>query len=353
MDGQKRARLAAAATRTIEWTMNPTPPPGPASARPEAPPYQIVVNPTRRCNYHCRHCDRPLDPAAPELPIALILRTMTEIRERYGPRWYTLAGGEPLLWGGTLDFIAHAKELGNGVNVATNGALLTPRRARDLGRWGLDEYSLSLDGFEEMHDALRGPGAFARATAGLDLLAREAPAVRVGITCVIQRHNAARLAEFARFCRDLHGFKHLNFQAFVSHEAHLKDRAWYLDHPLWPEDPAAVGASLEELAVLSEREPGWLNAAGQLRMMRAYFDDPTRFVFTGCQAWKRVLVIEANGDVKNCAALGPFGNLHRGPFADAWDSPEHAASHERALQCRRVCHMVVNCGFIPETVAAP
>lgn len=134
---------------------------------------------TGGCNLMCRHCwiaprfvnGRP-DPQEcidPELLFAAVREAKT-----LGLACAKLTGGEPLLHPRFRDIVAGLSELGIGMNMETNGTLLTP----ELARWLKDDtkvgaISVSIDDEDPaVHDAFRGiSGAFAAAVRGLDCLA--------------------------------------------------------------------------------------------------------------------------------------------------------------------------------------
>lgn len=315
-----------------------------------APPPQITINPTNRCIYQCRHCDRKIIPGEPELSLLTASKFLSEIAERYGPRIINIAGGEPLLYGPLVDLIAHAHEVGHVVTVVTNGALLTPRIARDFNHWGLDQLVMSLDGFEEEHDALRTKNAYRRAMEGIDYLAENAPRVGLGVICVINKLNLPILLEFTKHTLTLPKLQVLNFQALVSHRAHLREKSWYLENELWPTDLNLVNETLDALAQLSINEPQLINPPEQFTLMKAYFADPSRFVINRCLSWKKIINVEGNGDVKYCQGVKPLGNLNRISFSEIWESDENLKRLEQVLDCRTVCHYLVNCGFVTESL---
>jgi MoaA/NifB/PqqE/SkfB family radical SAM enzyme len=312
-----------------------------------APPQQITICPTRKCNYACVHCDRPLDPNAPTAPVEMIRRAIEDLHAQFGKRWITFAGGEPLLYEGLVESIRAVRPYSEGVNIVTNGSLMTKALAAELGDAGLDDYVLSLDGFKQQHDAIRKPGAYDRAMEGLEILRTELPAINVGVVCVIQRSNVSRLLDFAHRILDTPGISFLVFQAFVSHLAHERDRDWYLRNPVWPEFDGTLTNQLDALSELAANDSRVKTTPFQLQCMKLYFEDPTRFFFDKCEAWRRMMIIEANGDVKLCPALGPIGNLHESSFEQIWNSPENEKALARTVTCRQVCHLVVNCGFTP------
>jgi MoaA/NifB/PqqE/SkfB family radical SAM enzyme len=78
------------------------------------------------------------------------------------PAFY-FSGGEPLLYRGLDQVLAHVKRRGLIAALVTNGSLLA-RHAERLVEIGVDNVTVSLDGPEAVHDAIRGvPGTFARA----------------------------------------------------------------------------------------------------------------------------------------------------------------------------------------------
>lgn len=122
-------------------------------------PLQTVLFVSNICNLRCKHC-------AESGHAGGISKTLPQLEEemRYalslGSRFLDLEGGEPTIWhDGTHnlnDVIDLAKKLGfYTVTVTTNAQ----RPFNDLKA---DSIWVSLDGVGEYHDAVRGPGAFAR-----------------------------------------------------------------------------------------------------------------------------------------------------------------------------------------------
>lgn len=78
-------------------------------------------------------------------------------------------GLEPLLHNDLLDLIMVIKQHGLYIHLITNGILLA-QKARGLIDLGVDMITVSLDGPEQVHDRIRGPGVFQRAIEGIRLL---------------------------------------------------------------------------------------------------------------------------------------------------------------------------------------
>lgn len=125
---------------------------------------------TFRCNYRCGHCGYWREQGA-ELTAD---RALDHARQmvRAGVWGVSLCGGEVLLRPELGQILEILHRGGVVTRVTTNGRLV-PQRLDDL-RW-ISRLKLSLDGPPEVHDLVRGPGAFA------DLQAALAAARRAGI----------------------------------------------------------------------------------------------------------------------------------------------------------------------------
>ena len=126
----------------------------------------MIIN--YECNLRCRHCSIAAHanelPNPHSMPIDI---AVSEMKERYGQgaRILFFEGGEPTLWnedGKTLrDLIGIGKEIGYFViGYTTNG---TTEIIEDS-----DVVSVSLDGPEEVHDEIRGKGAYRKMIENLE-----------------------------------------------------------------------------------------------------------------------------------------------------------------------------------------
>lgn len=151
----------------------------------------VQVHPTRRCNLRCLHCYSSSGPEERgELPVALLRGALDDARAlRYDV--VALSGGEPLLYSGLEELLAHAHAIGLSTALTTNGMLLTPRRVERLA--GLaDLVAISVDGPPASHDAMRGQqGAFAAMARRLGDL--RAAGIPFGLIFTLTRANLHEL----------------------------------------------------------------------------------------------------------------------------------------------------------------
>ncbi len=145
-------------------------------------PLLVGFNITFRCNLRCAYCASPTL-EVPEMDTDQVLRTVDDFYA-LGMRWITFSGGEPLLRKDLGTIIGHVKDKGIVTFISTNGWLI-PKRIGELLR--ADRFTISLDGGERVHDAVRGKNAFAKALAGADA-ARE-HGVPLAFTCVLSSYN--------------------------------------------------------------------------------------------------------------------------------------------------------------------
>jgi len=131
------------------------------------------------CNLACTHCFVSCSPTNHTHELMTLAEVVPFLDEgaALGVKEYYFTGGEPFLNPEMEAILALVTRSYGPATVLTNGLLLDPERCRRLraiaeeGDYALD-IRVSLDGPDaESNDAVRGPGAFARATAGIANLA--------------------------------------------------------------------------------------------------------------------------------------------------------------------------------------
>ena len=99
-----------------------------------------------------------------------------------------LIGGEAYLHDGFLTIVAALRAAGIVVVMTTGGAGITAEQARDMARAGMSRVSVSIDGLEPRHDAMRAKrGSFTQATAALRHL--RAAGIEVSANTNLNRTN--------------------------------------------------------------------------------------------------------------------------------------------------------------------
>jgi Fe-coproporphyrin III synthase len=157
----------------------------------------VQIHPTRRCNLTCLHCYSTSSPRErDQLSTETIVESLNSAH-RQGYRTASFSGGEPVLCIDLGAMLRHAKSLGMGTTVTSNGMLLTAERLKMLVGC-TDVLAISLDGLPETHDRMRDcPGAFQRMAANLDAV--RAAGIDFGFIFTLTLHNVNEVEWAADF----------------------------------------------------------------------------------------------------------------------------------------------------------
>lgn len=165
------------------------------------PPVTMVISPTKACNLRCKGCYASSGVSREYLPWEVLERIVTEVKQLWGLRFFTISGGEPLVYrsdGKTLlDLVAQNDDCF--FMMYTNGTLIDEKMAQRMGELGNLIPAISVEGFEARTDERRGQGVFQRILRAMANL-RQA-GVPFGISLTATRQNAEELLsdEFLEF----------------------------------------------------------------------------------------------------------------------------------------------------------
>ena len=113
---------------------------------------------------------------------------------------FAIIGGEPLIRRDIETVGAHAAALGYAPGVTTNAMLLKPPRLASLKAAGSRTISVSLDGLEREHDALRRrAGAFRTVSAAIRRLVEVPFYERFDVICCVNALNIDSLEPFTDY----------------------------------------------------------------------------------------------------------------------------------------------------------
>ncbi len=171
-------------------------PPEPRPAAPHPAPRvrveQLGLHVAKGCNLRCRHC-AVIDGYArgKQLARAQLFRVLDQLAEMDGAS-VALSGGEPLVRRDLPEVLEYAAGKVH-VILTTNGTLITEEIAELLARVGA-AIQVSVDGSRaEIHDRVRGQGAFDATMRGIGHLAAAGVARSITFTPTITKVNVADL----------------------------------------------------------------------------------------------------------------------------------------------------------------
>jgi radical SAM protein with 4Fe4S-binding SPASM domain len=276
---------------------------------------------TLRCNMRCLHCgsDCVCDNStqADELDVGTIQAELRSIAQVYEPSTITFAiiGGEPLVRKDDVCEVGtYAAELGYHWGIVTNGLLLNDEATRQIERSGLQTISISLDGLEREHDALRNrPGAFRLATSAIECLLAKRFFRKFDVICCVNKLNIDKLAPFVDHLRQLQ-VPAVRFTPIFSHGRATRHPELILDREDYLQLLQFIAAQREKQTDirinLSEEGywgPEW---EGRVRDNLHY-----------CGSGIVIGTMLYNGDVIGCPSMSRAfveGNIKDAPFVDIW-----------------------------------
>ncbi len=167
-------------------------------------PLQARLCFTYRCNLRCSFCYERFartSGSGKELPLSSWLSLLEELRG-LGVFSVALIGGEPLCHPYMKPLLEDLTDGPMRFGLYTNGTLLDDAWVELLqATRRCSHVTISLDGFEDYHDGIRGSGMFRRTLAGIERLVSVGIPVR--IAGVVSHDNYRAIPEFARFLESL------------------------------------------------------------------------------------------------------------------------------------------------------
>src|SRR4030042_23016 len=176
----------------------------------KARPIACGIYVTNRCNLRCQMCNIWRNPQEETIPLASYKKIIDDLKN-LGCYYVSLSGGEPLLVSDLDERLIYSKKKIPYLHMVTNGFLLDDAWAKRLAGIGINEVSISLDGLEEKHDAIRGiKGSFTQAWKAIHNLKKYAPKITIVVNSIISPNNISDLYEISRLVRKnnlLHKFQ--------------------------------------------------------------------------------------------------------------------------------------------------
>jgi radical SAM protein with 4Fe4S-binding SPASM domain len=284
-------------------------------------PTYAVWEVTLACDLACRHCGSRAGRARPdELSTAEALDLIAQMAD-LGVLELTLIGGEAYLRDDFTQLVRASRDAGMTTTITTGGRGLTAELARAAKAAGLQSASVSVDGLEATHDALRGVrGSFASAMQAIQNL--HAAGIPVSANTQIGR---ASLHEIPAV------FEHLVAAGIHSWQVQLTvamGRA--VDEPellLEPYQMLEVMPMLGRLKVRADQAKVRIWPGNNIGYFGPYETKLRgtlpRGHLASCGAGRSTLGVEANGDIKGCPSLPTAdyvgGNIREHRLRDVWE----------------------------------
>lgn len=294
---------------------------------------QLFWECTLKCNMRCRHCgsDCKVSSVVPDMPFEDFRKVLERVAETYDPHkiMVVITGGEPLM---RPDLEKCGKEiyrLGFAWGMVSNGRLMTRRKFDSLLASGLNSATISLDGFQQDHDWMRGvEGGFVYADAAVRMMAAE-PSIAFDVVTCVNKRNFPRLREFRDYLVSL-GLK--NWRLFTVFPV---GRA--ADDPELQIDNGQFRQLLD--FIVQTRNEGKIKASYACEGFLGPYEGKVRDGIYTCHAGVSVASVLADGSISACASIRSDyhqGNIYEDDFVDVWENrflPYRDRSWMRKDQC--------------------
>ena len=278
---------------------------------------QLFWECTLRCNMKCRHCGSDCKTSAlhPDMPFEDFEKVLRRIKETYDSHkvMIVITGGEPLMRKDIEKCGRAIYDMEFPWGIVSNGLLMTPQKIEGLLRAGMHSATISLDGFQEEHEWMRGVrGSFKNATEAIRILANE-PSIKFDVVTCVNNKNYDTLPEFKEYLISL-GLK--NWRLFTVF-------------------PVGRAAQDPELQLSDERFRGVMDFIKQTRkegrisvsygcegFLGEYEGKVRDHMFT-CQAGMSISSVMIDGSISACASIRSTlaqGHIYKDDFIDVWEN---------------------------------
>lgn len=272
---------------------------------------------TSRCNIACLHCgsDCRISDNIKDMPAGDFLKVTAQISKVYDPNkvMVVITGGEPLLRK-DLEYVGtELYKQGYPWGFVTNGFAMTKERFNKLMNSGLRSITVSLDGFGESHNWLRGnPRSFDKALSAIDLIIKEDDLMYDVVTCVNQR-NFHEIEELKKFFIERGVKKWRLFticpigRAKDNPELHLDNKqfVWLMEF------------------IKAARQEGLIQTSYGCEGYLGPYEAEVRDGFFFCHAGVNVASVLADGSICACPNIPHKfiqGNIYKDNFLDVWNN---------------------------------
>jgi glycosidase/MoaA/NifB/PqqE/SkfB family radical SAM enzyme len=318
-----------------------------------ARPTRLDVAVTERCNLRCAHCLA----LAPERTAGGTARTMgravlDRLRDDFAyASWFGFVhGGEslttPMLWEALAAIRRARAGAKTTIHLLTNGKLLSRATAEKLIAAGVNSLFVSLDGATaEVNDRVRIGGDFQAICANVRAavaLRRDAGAdLRIGLSLVVMRANAAQLVPFVELAAAL-GVDWIKLEEPVAATPFAAEQMVDVSASAIATaiDEACARARALGLVAVDHTRGGDVWRCALDERGRAFLEADgfaNRIEMHPCRApWERACVFP-NGDVAIDDFLRPVvGNVLARPLAELWND-DAAQAARAAARARWIC----------------
>jgi radical SAM protein with 4Fe4S-binding SPASM domain len=293
-----------------------------------------------RCNLGCVHCDH-WKTTHPEMALDDIKKAVTKMRQWLGPFELKISGKETFMRNDVCDLVEFCAQQDVRVRLLTNATLIDSAVIVRLKKCHNYSLGISLDGFGDTHDAMRGKkGVYNKVIKTIRALTRND--IHPNLIAVITELNLdeiVRLVDFARANK-----LRIEFCPYAQNLGQKYDAEWYKKSPAWPKDCEKVNRIIDTLIEMKSKDNTILNSAQHLRLMKQYYKDPEKKILGDCRIGESMFVIRPNGNAAYCFQGPSIGNIFESDPAKIWCSDIAQQARSATAICPKNCDLT-NCYY--------
>lgn len=277
---------------------------------------QLFWECTLRCNLNCLHCgsDCRATSDMQDMPLEDFLVVLDDVRSTMDPGRILVitTGGEPLVRKDICNCGRAIKERGFHWGMVSNGMLLNEKMCAQLIDAGLETIAISLDGFEDAHNWLRGSkNSFALAVKAIRILVDTTITWDV-ITCVNQR-NIEYIDSFKQYLIDI-GVQDWRVFTIVP-----MGRATTNEELQLSEDQFHCLMDF----IVKVRKEGKIHLSYGCEGFLGDYEWKVRDYPYFCQAGINVASVLTDGSISGCLSIRSHyhqGNIYKDKFSEVWNN---------------------------------
>lgn len=278
---------------------------------------QLFWECTLRCNLNCKHCgsDCKTLPDSKDMPAKDFLRVIDSITPHVNPGDLSIiiTGGEPLVREDLEEVGLELYRRGYPWGIVSNGLYLTRKRLANLMAAGMHAITVSLDGFEEDHNWMRGhPKSYAWALGAIKMLVHE-PELEWDVVTCVNRKNYHSLKELRNYLYMIGVRNWRIFTIFPTGRA-----AGYAGFQLTNEEFTGLMEFIK-----ATRKEKRMNLQYACEGFLDKYEGEVRDGFYSCIAGINVASILSDGSISSCLSIRNDyhqGNIYRDDFMEVWNN---------------------------------
>lgn len=322
------------------------------STQQQKKPVSFSFNNTERCQSRCITCNgwkTPAEVAKNELTLDEWKVILKNLHDWMGNYQFIISGGEPFIRDDIFEMAQFASDLGDTVNVVTNGLAL-PDKLEQVLNSAFTNITFSLNSVSDpkIHNVSRGrDDAFQRtmnALQNLNYMNKHRSGHKwknIFLSTVVMPTNLSEIKPIAEFCK-IEGIG-VSYQLMDNGDAF--STAVDSENQIYNVDiKNRALLAIEEMIELKKQGYPICNGYSQLNAFKVLIDTPEEIQNIQCMVGENNFAIDPYGDCRICFCMKPIGNLKNSLPQELWYSKEADEVRHHILNCKMNCRLL-NCNF--------